>query len=53
MPARVSPPVPCETYEVRLADESLQRAFWSGKAWWYQGKVITPASWRMLEIAAA
>jgi hypothetical protein len=50
---RISPPVSCESYEVKLADDSVLRAFWSGKAWWYQGKVVVPVSWRMPMVAAA
>jgi hypothetical protein len=53
MSMRLSPPVSCESYEVKLADDSVLRAFWSGKAWWYQGKVVVPVSWRMPKVAAA
>jgi hypothetical protein len=53
MPLLVYPPQSCETYEVKLTDDSVLQAFWSGKAWWYQGKVVTPVGWRILEVAAA
>ena len=53
MPLSVYPPMSCEDYEVKLADGFVQQAFWSGKAWWHQGKVITPASWRIIAVVAA
>jgi hypothetical protein len=53
MPLTAFPPESCETYEVILADGSVHRAFWSGKAWWLQGKAIAPAGWRMIAALAA
>ncbi len=50
---RMFPPVSCESYEVKLADGSVFRAFWTGKAWWHQGKAITPIGWRASDVAAA
>lgn len=47
------PPESCESYDVRMADGSVQRAFWSGKGWWLQGKAVMPVSWRMLVALAA
>jgi len=47
------PPESCESYDVMLADGSVQRAFWSGKAWWLQGKVIQPIGWRLSAAIAA
>lgn len=48
MPMSIYPPMPCEVYEVTLADRSVHRAFWSGKSWWLQGKPVVPAKWRPL-----
>jgi hypothetical protein len=53
IPMAAFPPEPCETYVVRLADGAEHRAFWSGKAWWLQGKAITPVGWRSLVALAA
>jgi hypothetical protein len=53
IPISIFPPIPCESYEVKLTDGRVIRAFWSGKAWWYQGKAVAPIRWRDPEFAAA
>lgn len=53
MPMTMFPPEPCETFEVRLADGSVHRAFWTGQRWLLRGATITPQQWRVLLAAAA
>jgi hypothetical protein len=47
MPMAMFPPEPFETFEVRLRDGSVQRAFWTGQKWLLRGETITPACWRI------
>lgn len=46
---RMYPPEACETYEIRLADGTEARAFWTGGKWWRSGAVIEPVAWRLSE----
>jgi hypothetical protein len=47
MSMRMYPPEACETYEVRLADGTTARAFWTGAKWWRNKAVIEPIAWRL------
>ncbi len=46
---RMYPPEPCETYEVRLADGTAVRAFWTGLKWWHNKAIVEPVAWRQPE----
>jgi hypothetical protein len=47
MPIGLTPPEPCETFEVRLADGSVDQAFWTGRKWWMRGQDVFPREWRL------
>lgn len=45
----VFPPERLEPLEVRLADESVKRAVWTGAKWWCEGHEVKPQAWRPLK----
>ncbi len=53
MPIALYPPEPCETFEIRLADGSVDQAFWTGRKWWRRGEDVRPMAWRMPERKSA
>ena len=42
------PPERFAPLEVRLSDNSVKRAVWTGAKWWCDGREVTPAAWRPL-----
>ncbi len=42
------PPERLEPLEVRLSDDSVRRAVWTGAKWWSEGHVVDPQAWRPL-----
>jgi hypothetical protein len=34
--------------EVRLSDDTVKRAVWTGAKWWCDGREVTPQAWRPL-----
>lgn len=45
----ILPPFCFEPLEVRLPDESVRRAVWTGAKWWSDGQEIIPQAWRPVE----
>jgi hypothetical protein len=53
MPIGMYPPEPCETFDVKLPDGSVQQAFWTGKKWWMRGQDVHPREWRIPAVRSA
>jgi len=43
------PPERFAPLEVRLPDDAVQSAIWTGAKWWSQGHEVKPQAWRPLE----
>jgi len=37
-----------EPIEVRLSDDTIKRAVWTGAKWWSEGHEVAPQAWRPL-----
>ena len=46
--ALIIPPERLEPLEVRLPDDTIKRAVWTGAKWWCDGREVTPQAWRPL-----
>lgn len=44
----IFPPERLEPLEVRLADDTIKRAVWTGAKWWSDGREVQPEAWRPL-----
>lgn len=42
------PPERLEPLEVKLPDDTVRRAVWTGAKWWCEGQEVTPRAWRPL-----
>jgi hypothetical protein len=40
-----------ETVEICLADQTVQRAVWTGAQWWSAGQEVLPVAWRTIRHA--
>lgn len=40
-----------EPVEIRLADESIRPAVWTGAQWWSEGQEVLPVAWRPIRRA--
>ena len=45
----ILPPEPLQPLEVRLTDDTVKRAVWTGAKWWCDGREVVPSAWRPLE----
>jgi len=44
----VIPPDRLQPLEVRLRDQSVRRAVWTGSRWWSVDREVAPVAWRPL-----
>ncbi|MGH8021323.1 MAG: hypothetical protein ACREIA_24185 [Opitutaceae bacterium] len=45
----IFPPERLEPLEIRLSDNSVRRAVWTGAKWWSDGREVQPEAWRPLQ----
>lgn len=49
----IFPPERYELLEVRLKDDSVRRAVWTGAQFWCEGHAVNPRAWRPVRPAFA